>query len=490
MTFFIRNFLLSLLLLGTIGCPIPSSGQVVGSAADKNGASKEEINKALNSGIFFGNSYTTIGSLAAGESIYKKLEQRYLGRLSANEGIEGSCIPNVKPGPIENYINKESREEKGGNECECLPFAPFCSANSCLCTEVCPNDSSIMAGRPDVVKQTAENTFAFINSSSYNKTVFANHPLTDGYCTGHSILEKKFQALGFFSSFGAYYTPGKKNIDPFTGEEIPIPGTSHYQEYIKRNIKRVAANRAGNFPGILNLKELSQNPTYQTLIGDLVAQDWAQYNALENTLAAAKGMGNYYTTDTTPQENAKLLERILSKVPEYSNISENDLFIIENDITFKSYKDEKQKKLARKKTWYRKGPWEKVSVNFWHEKKLTEEDKKEYIKDKTPIPKDGIEKGAHAISIWAYEKGPDGTVRLCVRDPNHNGEWDSKCHSTFEFIPIKGGYKAEYDGNRTIKTIRIPPYQEGLEGLIMNELVTACKQKYKGTFFNDNCKNN
>lgn len=444
-------------------------------------ASQEEIAKLVDQDKYLQNPLAEEQKIREGENEYQYYSKQWQLKQAKNNQEQAECLPEKRPEQLEVFLNKEQREKNGGEACQCSPLSKDCLPGSCLCLELCPHDSSILAGRPELLKQTHENTFSFTNSHTHNDLIYKNHPLKEGYCSGHAMLEKKFQSLSFFSLSGALSTNGQRPLDPFTQQIIPVEGSEAYHQYIKKNINRIAEGKAAFFPGIENLNKLSSHPLYQTLIGDLVATQWGHYSQLESHLLKKK-MGkekynNSQSQEMTPSQYKSLLQEILSKVSEYNPLSEMEM----NDPIALFRPHSALKKSDSKKLWYKKGPWEKVNLNYWYQNSKK-------IATSTNTEK---ERGAHGLTVWGYQKNEKtGQITLCLRDPNDLGFANNSCQARMDFIPVKDGYKVLPRGYAPIYGVYIPPYQEGEQGLMIRELIQACQAMNKGKFFNDNCPKN
>lgn len=393
-------------------------------------------------------------------------------------------------GPLEKYLSLDKRQQRSGPTCQCLPFSDSCRPFTCLCSELCPDDYTILYSKADDMMPTAANSFSFTNTkdrlikedSVYNKTVFKNAKMSSGYCTGMAMLEKKFTTLAFFKP---QYLPSlsKKLKDPFTGETIAPKNTQAYNQYILKQIRNVAQGKVGFFPGIENVAELtsSKYPLFQTEVGTMVAKSWAYYNYID-PYPPLETPSLYYSMEQT--KLIDLIESLRQKLPRFDEQKDNLLAKLEADKSFLTAEEyENRKKELERHKWNEQGPWERTSIDFWSEiKRPSKKTKGKVIKQHY----------AHSLTVYAYQEDKEkGEFHLCARDPNHLAKHDSHCKNKFTFKKnAKGLWLAEYEKNEfgKIGKITIPFYDQAEKGNEIRQLQQACKKLKANVFFSNDCK--
>lgn len=248
------------------------------------------------------------GLRSLGNSISGENHRNYRERtLEANAEMSGQLYcADESPTPTEVTELSSLLSEMREATCRCATWGN-CSAPLCPCATLCPNHYGIF-DRPErqaIDFPEYENDLPFRNTA----VDFANsrHPLTMGYCWGHTATHQQLFRLGFF-----------KPDQPPPHEE----GTREWADYYRDILNDLSSNKVREIPGFSSIREFTSHPTIQEfLINDIVPNSWA------SRAMSFEGTRAYLSRGRSPrpEEGQALVQEVQERINQF-NVNPTILF--------------------------------------------------------------------------------------------------------------------------------------------------------------------
>ena len=436
-----------------------------------------------------------------------------------------------------------SRESSGGQGCRCIPMGESCNSGTCNCDEICPNSHEILRGRANQMNPNSSNGLAFENSTSYNNTVFSRAPVTGGYCNGMNVVNKKFQVLSNFRpdlrsrdamtkntpawreyiiqqfrnlrdgqsgdflgvasprelcadpqlrqsmtpEFGWYLGGGDCSqqsywdereqlfnsvisrmnfnqpdatnfpvinaIDPDTGARIPNEGTVAYQQLLEEKARLIATGNPATIPGVDSVMNLSKNPAIAEIMGEQIANDWDHYNDLR-LAKRDDARGSFHYSAFAEDRNAPM------------TTDESQILATQARAMLPAFPSTYPNGAAAGESWNENGPFQTMTMSYLF-----------------PDDSEPSGRSAHSIEAWAFKNEPDGSIKICVKDPNHDQKTaeDDNCNS-YVHIPQSGPPVYNRQSGEPLTRINFDSHNSGLIGSMTAKLVKHCRLIHRRNF--------
>lgn len=199
---------------------------------------------------------------------YNKLVERTENSEQAEGDIQTVTCPNGEVKILDSkyeYLVEDLRDSVRSSVCACKAWGS-CTKDICSCDMLCPKTLEILNRVQPISKLSSEeNSLAFRNPGVFSN-VADNHTSSQGHCWGHASITSKFNRLAFFDE--SKEPPYSLSSDDPVEQEQAI-------DFYKDKIDDIVDNKATDFPGFRNLRDLSDHPALQGYLGDKVATTWA-----------------------------------------------------------------------------------------------------------------------------------------------------------------------------------------------------------------------
>ncbi len=356
------------------------------------------------------------------------------------------------------------------------------------------NSLSDLSAHPDIAAYFTERTGGDVVPDELDSSRFRFTPYSDASTvdfstqgSGSPLREVKI----YFDQKGVRTISAHTEYDDSTNPPTAIPSMhnrNEYHHFIQAQARKVSQGHAAIIPGFANMYQISNQASYAQIIADAAISDWQDMNLMDERI----GLTDPSTTlvhrpnvsipdimaPNGAVQNERLLEQLRQRLP---------VVPATTLPRFRSLYDP---------NWNREGPYQGVSLEVMAlQTSVTKNGT--LIK---PAPTAGVngeflvpsdlsfndERRTfyHSLEAYALYEQLDGSVKICLSDPNNTREENSSCNNTMIIpAPNASGHRdgrITYPGhspNIQIGRVELQPSSDAYQAQITQNLIQYCRRK-------------